>query len=136
MQPVKRARPWLVWSLAAGALACSCSDHDVSLGEDRHPTPRPIPTPVPVPVPTPIPTPDPTPTPDPNPTPTPTPTYACDLRPDAMCLLPTEHCSGRFTDEPGYECGPGSICCHRTVGTTGPGGASSTDPTPGGVGGQ
>ena len=124
MYPLKRARPLALWLLAAGVLACSCSGNDVSLGEDLHPTPTPsaVPTPIPIPIPIPI--------------PTPPPTYPCEAHPFGACLVPTEQCFGRFTTQPGYECGPGTTCCERRVGMSGPGGASGVGSPLAGAGGQ
>lgn len=131
MQPLKRARSPMLWLLAAGVLACSCSSRDVSLGEDLHPAPNPTPTPTPTPIP--VPTPDPTPTPDPDPTPT----YPCEAQHGGTCLAPSEHCSGRFTTQPGYECGANTVCCEVGVGMGrgGTGGTGGSDPSPSGAGG-
>ncbi len=130
MQPLKRARSSVLWLFAAGVLACSCSSRDVSLGEDLHPTPTPAPTPTPHPIPVPEPTPD--------PTPTPTPTYPCEAQPGGSCLAPSEHCSGRLTTQPGYECGANTVCCELGVGMGrgGTGGTGNIDPSPSGAGGQ
>ena len=140
MRPLNRARPLAVGLLAAGMVACSCSGRDVSLGEDLHrtpppPVPTPTVTPTPAPAPVPVPIPIPTPDPDPDPDPTPTPTYPCESQFRGTCLVPTAHCDGRFTTQPGHECGPGTICCERVVGT-GRGGASGVEPGPAGAGGQ
>jgi hypothetical protein len=133
MRPLKRVRALALGLLASGALACSCSGSDVSLGEDLHPTPQPSFTPTPIPVPIPIPV------PAPIPSPTPTPTEACELEHKGTCLVSTEPCSGgRFVTQTGYECGVGTTCCVVSVGMGAPGsgGTSNMDTTAGGVGGQ
>jgi len=137
------AAAWLL----AGALACSCSGKDVSLGEDRHENPKPIPTPVPGPVagagPGPVAGAGPGPAagagagagPAAGASPGPVPEYPCELEQDGACIDPAEHCSGRIITRAGYECGVGTVCCELLVGGPPPGGAPGAEEPSSGAGG-